>query len=381
VKKLLPETLHIAIAVATMRNGGAERAMLNLANCFANKNHRVDLILISKEGEYLNQVSEKVNVIDLKMKRSFNSFLKMKNYFSEHKPDVVIAAQSRVQVMVLVARALSGIRVPVILSEQCSVSINLFAQRSWKFFFLQQISKQILPKADFVAAVSQGAANDFKKYFKIAGEKVGVIYNSIDIAEINKRKNMEVAHPFFSDRDCPVILSAGRLAESKDFPTLLKAFQIVRKKRKVRLIILGDGIEKKNLEQLINELLVEEDVSLPGYCDNPFSYMSRSALFVLPSKSEGLPMVLLEAMACGCPVVSTDCPSGPREILADGKFGKLVPMGDTAALANAIEQTLDAPLNKEIILSRAQDFSVEKSAEIFLALFGKIISSKKLRDG
>ena len=174
--------------------------------------------------------------------------------------------------------------------------------------------------------------------------------------------------PEFYDSAPPVLLAAGRFTGQKDYPNMIRAFAKVRAERPARLMILGEGKQRAELEALIAELGVADDVALPGFVDNPFMYMSRASLFVLASKWEGLPGVLIQAMACGCPVVSTDCPSGPREILEGGKYGPLVEVGDVQGLADAILRTLESSVPSAELKARAADFSLESICDEYLNL-------------
>ncbi|NJS16372.1 MAG: glycosyltransferase [Nostocaceae cyanobacterium CSU_2_110] len=173
---------------------------------------------------------------------------------------------------------------------------------------------------------------------------------------------------WFEKNSPPVFLAVGRLTEQKDFSTLIKAFSLVRKEKLARLIILGEGEARGQLEATIKNLGISEDVLLPGFTDNPYAYMYNANAFVLSSRWEGLPTVLIEAMACGCPVVATDCPSGPQEILAAGKYGELVCCGDVLALSKAMLNVLDNPINSEILTQRTQDFSFDKAVSRYLEL-------------
>ncbi len=229
--------------------------------------------------------------------------------------------------------------------------------------------KKYYPKADMIVAVSQGVAEDLIKSFNIPKEKIQVIYNPITPEIFQKAKEL-LGHPWFGPNQPPVILAIGRFTKQKDFPTLLKAFALVRQQRKVRLLILGDGEERPLLEQLTRNLKIQNDVMMPGFTDNPYAFMKRAALFVLSSVYEGLPNVLIEAIALGCPVVSTDCPSGPREILDGGRYGRLVPVGDYEALANAILQTLDNRPDPKVLQQRAAQFSLENAVKEYLKVLG-----------
>jgi len=180
-------------------------------------------------------------------------------------------------------------------------------------------------------------------------------------------------HPWFTDNGPPIILACGRFKKAKDHPTLIKAFSLLSAQRPCRLIILGDGELRERIEELVSELSLQEKVALPGWSDNPYSAMSRAALFVLSSYYEGLGNVLIEALACGCPCVSTDCPSGPAEILQSGEIGMLVPVGDHVALADAMLHTLDNPPDKQKLLDRASFFSAENSVSEYEKLIMGIV--------
>ena len=170
---------------------------------------------------------------------------------------------------------------------------------------------------------------------------------------------------WFADGAPPVLLGAGKFKPQKDLSTLIRAFAMIRASRPARLIILGEGPQRKTLQALCTELGVLEDVAFPGFVDNPFAYMARSKVFVLSSAWEGFGMVLAEAMACGCPVVSTDCPSGPAEILEDGRYGPLVPVSDPEKMSAAIASTLDDPLPVETLRQRAAVFSDASAATLY----------------
>ena len=177
---------------------------------------------------------------------------------------------------------------------------------------------------------------------------------------------VDVEHAWFGDGGAPVILAAGRLSGEKDYPTLLRAFAEVVGSRSARLVILGQGVERESLLELAERLGVSDRFDLPGFDVNPFRYMSRASVFVLSSRYEGFPNVLAQAMACGAPVVSTDCRSGPSEMLEGGRWGRLVPVGDWRAMARAIEATLDDPMPAEELKARASVYSVEASVERYL---------------
>ncbi len=200
--------------------------------------------------------------------------------------------------------------------------------------------------------------------------RVEVISHPIPHEQLALRAAEPPLHPWFHDQGPPILLAVGRLTPQKDYPTLLRAFSLLRRRRKARLLILGEGAERQNLETLAAELGIAADLSLPGFCANPYAAMSRAALLVLSSRFEGLPTVLMESLACGCPIVATDCPSGPHEILDAGKYGLLTPVGDAVALADAMNQSLDTHWDRERLRRRGRDFSGDRSTAAYLRLLG-----------
>jgi glycosyltransferase involved in cell wall biosynthesis len=194
---------------------------------------------------------------------------------------------------------------------------------------------------------------------RLPKERVATIHNPVFRSDITLLSSERLDHPWLVQRDIPVVVGAGKLKPQKDFKTLLRAFAIVRQQRPVKLIICGEGRERDSLMGLARELGIETDVDLIGSVRNLYAVLARASVFVLSSAWEGLPNVLIEALACGCPVVSTDCPSGPAEILDNGAFGRLVPVGDAIRMADAIRQTLEAPPTKEGMVARAKCFSFD----------------------
>ena len=231
--------------------------------------------------------------------------------------------------------------------------------------------RRLLDRSAHVVAISNGVRKDILEFTRISADKISTIYNPVITPELDKLKREIPDHPWLGDGGPPCVLSVGRLQDQKDYMTLLRAFHILEKNRNLRLIILGEGNRRRQLEERIRSLNLEDKVSLPGWTANPFAFMSRAALFVLSSKFEGLGNVLIEALACGCPCVSTDCPSGPSEILENGRVGPLVPVGNHTALADAMQQVIDTPPNKRMLLERASFFSFEKAIDAYEELITK----------
>ena len=212
-------------------------------------------------------------------------------------------------------------------------------------------------------APSRGLANQLIDTTGIRREQVHTIRYPVVSREIRSKAEEPTHHPWLDNKELPVILAAGRLVPEKDFPTLLHAFLRLATRRPVRLIVLGKGPQRQVLQDLAQELGIAEKVDFPGFVENPFAFMARASLFVLSSRYEGLGIVLIQAMACGCPVVSTACSFGPSEILEDGRWGELVPVDNAGALADAMNRTLDAPPARDALRTRAAFFDTERAAD------------------
>lgn len=300
------------------------------------------------------------------------------DYLRQHRPDALLAAAPHQNLEAVWAKRLAGVPTRVLVSERTAPSQVLVTSRNWRNRFLPPLMRRTYLQADVIVAVSRALGEDLAAVTGIPRQRITSIYNPVIGPEVAGLAAEPVTHPWFQPGQPPVILGVGRLSEQKDFPTLIRAFARVRAGRPVRLVIFGAAkdpakteVRRVELKSLATMLGVGEDVDAAGFTANPFAYMARAAAFVLSSRYEGLPGVLIQAMACGCPVVSTDCPSGPREILGDGRYGSLVPVGDDAAIAAAVERILDKPTPPTLLQARAQEFSVERAVDCYLAvLFG-----------
>jgi len=332
---------RIAIFMPSLLGGGGQRSMVNLANGMAESGYAVDLVLAQMEGPFLSEVRSPVRVVDLKASRALTSLPALVRYLRSEQPEAMLSVFGYVNIIASLAWRLAGVPTRLLLNEQNTVSLESGNATRWRGRLVPWLIKRFYPWANGIIVVSHGVRDDMAQLTKIPAERITVIYNpSVVGAEVWDKAQAPLDHPWFKPGQPPVLIAVGRLQMQKDYPTLLHAFAQVRKNRPVRLLILGEGKERSMLEELINELGLEQDISLPGFVMNPYAYMARASLFVLSSRWEGLPTVLIEALCCGTPVVSTDCPSGPREILRDGKYGQLVPVGDVDALARAMESAL-----------------------------------------
>lgn len=361
------ETQRLALFLPSLRGGGAERVMVNLARGFVKRGIAVDLVLAKVEGPYLSEVPQEVRIIDLKSQRVLTSLPGLIRYLRREKPSVLLSAMDHTNLIALWAKKLSRIPMRVVVSVHNNLEKSSQNATFWRGHVVPWGIRLFYPWADIVIAVSQGVAESIVTTTGLSREKIRVIYNPVVTPDLFEKAKESVAHPWFHPKEHPIVISVGRLTKQKDYPTLLRAFAMVRKKIPARLLVLGEGEERPRLEKLIDGLNLREWVDLPGFVQNPFAYMARSDVFVLSSAWEGFGNVLVEAMACGCPVVSTDCPSGPAEILEGGKWGKLVPVGDVDGLADSILATLEGN-NKFDVVKRAIDFNLTNAVESYLKI-------------
>ena len=262
-------------------------------------------------------------------------------YLRHAQPDALLSALSRANFVALWARRLAGGPNRVVINEQNTLSQEVLNSQHSSVRLLPHLARYFYRWADCVVGVSQGVVDDLVQVVGIPKKLVKVIYNPGVTPDLREKTQSSLDHPWFQPGNPPVLLAVGRLMKQKDLPTLLKAFALLRRSRDARLLILGEGPERDKLEALIKELELGQDVSLPGFVGNPYAYIARASAFVLSSLWEGLPTVLMEALYCGAPIVATDCPSGPLEILKNGENGRLVPVGDHVALAEAMVAALD----------------------------------------
>ena len=350
-----------------MAGGGAERVMLDLAAGLARKGLNVDLVLMHAKGEYLHLVPDDVRVIDLDARKLVSFIADFLRYVRRERPTVVLSTLVYTDLAALVAKLVFGKRLRVIV-RQANMFTSQFNRARFKTRQIMRLIGLLMPVADGVVAVSEGVATDLQTRAILGSRKITTIYNPIGSPNLDSQAATPVCHQWFRHHGDQVILAVGRLAYQKDHATLMRAFAEVAARRPVRLVILGMGREHDNLLNLAEHLGVSDRFDLPGFDVNPFRYMSRAAVLVLSSRFEGFPNVLAQAMACGTPVVSTDCRSGPSEILEGGKWGHLVPVGDWRAMARAIEDTLDDPLPAEDLKARASVYSVEAAVDRYIEL-------------
>ena len=406
--------MRFAIYIRTIRTAlGAEQVSANVAKGLVEKGHIVDFLVEDREGQLIDELasfSGNLHVINLRegpqsalLNGAFRAWAVISNvlsipsclfgigdsatspvvrimwkekppilslvqYIKRGNPDAIISFLNYPNMVLLLTAQLCRKKTRFVVNIRNTISVAAANADSARVRSVPRLMKRLFRLADAVVAPSAGAGQDVARITGLPGERITVIYNPVFRPEILRLAREAVDHPWLDDGSVPVILAVGKMKPQKDFQTLLRAFAGVRARRTARLILLGEGPDRGRLGELAGELGIEADVDFPGYVRNPFPYYARASLFVLSSIWEGLPNVLIEAMACGCPVVSTNCPSGPDEILQGGAFGKLVPMGAVDAMATAILETLETPPPRDRMVARARYYSYDDAIAAYEAL-------------
>jgi glycosyltransferase involved in cell wall biosynthesis len=353
--------------------GGAERILFNLSRQWTLLGHDVTIFTIRSDEETLSLISKNVPIHNITKGTGPLRIYSIVKYLNSKKPDLLITSIFSNNVIAVICKYLVGYHLKVVIREASNypfASKKHLDLRDQMYKFFMPI---VYPRADGAIAISKSIEILYKTRYLVPENKIKRIYNPTITQELKTMSTHPVDQDELFESGVPTILGAGRLTEQKDFETLIRAFAILRDKKKARLIILGEGDQRDYLENLASQLGLKGDVFLPGFKHNPFAYMSRADLFVLSSIYEGLPNVLIEALACGTPVVSTDCESGPREILDNGRYGKLVPMKEPEIMAEAMFETLENPLSKDILQNRANYFSDERQALEYINFIEEVL--------
>ena len=354
----------IALFVGSMGGGGAERTMLDIGRGLAQRGFVVDLVLLQSTGPYLADVPESVRVVALNTHGLITTLSALMNYLRRRRPSVLLSTLTDCNSLALLARIQLRRGLPVIVRLAAHFSMD-YATNPLRGRIRLIMERVLWRFADAVVTNSGAVAEDLKRIAPGISPRVRVIPNPVVWPDLPARAAEPVDHPWFRDGQAPVVLSAGRLHPNKDYATLLNAFALVARERTARLVIIGEGAERDRLFALARSLGITCKVQLPGFQRNPFAWMARARVFVLSSIVEGAPNVLVQAMACGTTVVSTDCPGGSSEILGNGAWGTLTPVGDHAALAGAISDAMDNPMPPGELKCRASDFAAKSSISAY----------------
>ncbi|WP_067560814.1 glycosyltransferase [Halofilum ochraceum] len=367
--RFVPPT-DVAVLVSYSGDGGVERMINNLVQGLLDAGCVVDVIVLRNEGGHIYALPAGANVVRLGTRHAVFALPGLVLYLRRARPRALLAAKDRAGRVAIRARRLAGVPTRIVVRIGNTLSQSLAGRSRLRRMLRYGPIRRLYPLADAIVAVSQGVADDVVATSGVDRARVAVLPNPVITRELDERARESVDHPWLCEGAAPVILSVGRLTRQKDFPTLLKAFARVRRQREARLLILGEGEDRRALERLADELGIADALDLAGFAANPYAYMVRADLFVLSSAWEGSPNALTEAMHLGVPVVATDCRSGPREVLDGGRIAPLVPVGDFEAMAAAIVATLDAPPDGATLRVAVAGYTRERSTARYLEVLG-----------
>jgi glycosyltransferase involved in cell wall biosynthesis len=360
----------LAIFAATSGHSGVDRVLRNLVPAIAARGLRVDVLGIEGHGPCWQGLPDGVRAVALGARHVNSALPALIRYLRRARPGAMLSDKDRVNRAAIIARALAGVDCRLAVRLGTTVSVNLASRGRLERWVQTWSMRTLYRRADVVLVPSYGAAEDLARHARLPRGRIRVVPSPILTPDLALRAAAPAGHPWLDAPALPVILGVGELSGRKDFATLVRAHARLRERRPCRLLILGEGRRRGELERLAETLGTREAVALPGFVADPYPYMARAAVFALSSRWEGMPVVLIEALALGAPVVACDCPSGPRELLDGGRLGELVPVGDAAALAAALERALDAPPARAERIAAVQPYAVERSAAAYLEALG-----------
>jgi len=362
---------RLAIFVATSGHSGVDRVIGNLVCQFDAWGVPVDLLKVRDHGPHLDMsFLPNARLVDLGANHVTSSLPALVRYLRRERPTALLTDKDRGNRIAILARKLAGGSTRLAVRIGTTVSVNLASRGAFERWQQRTSIQRLYPLADCVLVPSAGVAADLSAYAGIDRSHIRVVPSPVVTRELRNKAREAVDHPWLTKHEAPVVLGVGELGHRKDFETLLRAFALVRRVRPCRLIILGRGRRRDALRALATELGVAQDVDLPGFRPNPYAFMARADLFVLSSRWEGMPVVLIEALAVYTPAISTDCPSGPREILTGSGLGTLVPVGGVEPMADAIGRWFDARISAEAFERAVADYRIEASAGAYLEALG-----------
>jgi glycosyltransferase involved in cell wall biosynthesis len=365
--------MKITIILPNLEAGGAEKLVMYLANEWAERKHEVHIILLQDRGVFINLLSPKIRLIKLGVKNIRQAIIPLSRAITRLNSEIVWSNMWPLTTATVIAWLLSGKRGKLVLTDHVNLSMAAKYELNLPAWYLKWTVSMAYQFATGLTAVSYGVAADIAKLSRCEVQSINVIYNPCATGVSAKRENSKTREMLWGSGFKSHILAVGTLKAQKNHELLIDAFSRLPKSFRAKLTILGDGPLRTHLKQLIQKLNLDQCVSLPGFVLDPYPWFRSSDLFVLSSSWEGFGNVIVEALECGLPVVSTDCPSGPREILEDGRYGILVKPGDPIALCDAIATSLSIPPDSIKLMSRAKEFSIEKISGEYLGLFEKIL--------
>ena len=359
--------MKVSILVPDLRGGGAERVNVVLARELCARGVDVELIVLQLSGSLIEILPANIKVVELGASRIRDAVLPLTRYLRRERPDALLAAMWPLTIVAILARILARTQTRVVVSEHSTLSLTPVFRRFAHRWIIPWTIRLFYPKADAVIAVSNGVAQDLMQLGNLPEHSIHVVYNPAN-PDASDMASSNPDFTYWKRPEAAKVIAIGSLKPQKDYPTLLRAIYLLRKVRAVELLILGEGAERVNIENLVSELDLSDVVHLPGFVISPIPYLKSADLFVLASAWEGFGNVIVEALACGIPVVSTDCRSGPSEVLDNGKYGRLVDVRNPEALAEGMNQMLEHPPERRRLVERANEFGADRAARHYYAL-------------
>ena len=358
----------ISFFLENINEGGAERAVIELSNYLAKTGYKVDLITGWGKSRYRQEISSRVNFIDFKSRNKLSVLLRLSRYLSNARPTIIMSALDNANLILLVAKKLSGYKGRLVISQRAALGASFFGVPWWRVSIKKKLIKALFPNADGIISNSKYAASELIEIMPEVSKKIFTIHNAVDTARIENLGKKALKQKDIVRNNTASIVIVGSLKKRKNIELCLRSFKIVSLTRKVHLNIIGEGPEREKLEKLAQDLGIKKKVYFRGFDKNPFRWMAKASVLISSSSGEGCSNVILQAMAMNCPIVATDCPGDTAELLGHGQWGKLVPVGDAQRMATAIIETLDKPNNKNTKKHISQ-FSVANYLESYIKIF------------
>ena len=366
----------IALFLPTLRGGGAERVVLRLARELLDRGHQVAVVVADARGPYRPLVPDDAEFVDLGVRFLPTSVVPMTRWLRRRRPDAVLSAINGANVVALAARRLARVHVPIVVTEHNTLSQWRTDRRSFqRRWAIPWLMRRLYPQADGVVAVSRASARDLARFLDAPDDHVHPIVNPVVDDDLVEQARLPLPDPWEQRlTGGPLIVAVGRIVSQKDPEMLVRAFAQVHARRSdARLALVGEGDLRPAVERLRDRLGLEDALWLPGFQDNPYAWMARADVVALSSRYEGLPTVLIEALACGARVVATDCPGGSSEILEDGRWGRLVQVGDEQAFADSLLASIEEGRWPSPPTEAFERYRPQHVVDEYLALLGPLL--------